>query len=82
MQSEIEQFKINSINFVRGDFQFEFGALHMHMMAKIQIVLVPFFAFPSTYSVNKATHNMLALMLDLHFKSLDVMKACIRREKI
>jgi len=43
--------------------------------------LVSFLAFASTYNVSKA-HKMLALMLDLHFKSFDVMKTFVGRAKV
>jgi len=50
----------------------------MQMMAKVLVALVPFLSFASTYSVSKA-HNMLVLMLDLHFKSINVVKTFVRR---
>jgi hypothetical protein len=50
------------------------------MMAKVQVVLAPFLAFTSTYNASK-THNMLALMLDMRFKSLDVVKTIVGQEK-
>jgi len=49
----------------------------MQMMEKV-LVAVPFLSFASTYSVSKA-HNMLVLMLDLHFKSINVVKTFVRR---
>jgi hypothetical protein len=57
---------------VKGDFESKLGALQVHMMAKVQVVLAPFLAFTS-YNVSKV-HNMLALMLDPHLKFLDVVK--------
>jgi hypothetical protein len=51
------------------------------MMGEVMVVMVPFFAFASTYIATKA-HNMLALMLDLHFKSLDVVKGFVGRAKV
>ncbi len=51
------------------------------MMAKVLVALVPFLSFACTYSVSKA-HNMLVLMLDLQFKSLNVVKTFVRRAKI
>lgn len=53
----------------------------MHIMAKVLVALVPFLSFASTYSVSKA-HNMLVLMLDLLFKSLNVVKTYVRRTKV
>ncbi len=50
-------------------------------MAKVLVALVPFLSFASTYSVNKA-HKMLVLMLDLHFKSLNVVKTFVRRARV
>ncbi len=51
------------------------------MMAKVLVALLPFLSFASTYSVNKA-HKMLLLMLDLHFKSLNVVKTFVRRARV
>ncbi len=53
----------------------------MHMMGEIMVVLAPFFAFSSINIATKA-HNKLALMLDLHFKFLDVVKGFVGREKV
>jgi len=58
---------------VKGDFESKLGALQVHMMVEVQIVLAPFLAFTSFYNVSKV-NNMLALMLDPCFKSLDVVK--------
>jgi hypothetical protein len=46
------------------------------MMAKVQVFLVPFLAFSSTFNVSKV-HNMLVLILDPHFKSFDAMKVVV-----
>jgi hypothetical protein len=51
------------------------------MMVEVQVVLVPFLAFKSSYNASKA-HNMLALMLDSHFKFIDVVKAFVRWAKM
>jgi hypothetical protein len=51
------------------------------MMAKVITILVPFLSFSSTYNVSKA-HNMLALMLDLHCKSLDAVKTFVGKAKM
>ncbi len=53
----------------------------MCMMEKVQVFLVPFLAFASTFSASKV-HNMLVLILDPHFKSLDAMKVVVRRAKV
>jgi hypothetical protein len=53
---------MNSINFVKGDFEHELGDLRMCMITKMLVVLVPFMSFAYIYNVNK-THNMLVLML-------------------
>jgi hypothetical protein len=66
---------------VKVDFEFELGALWVCMMAKIQVVLVPFMAFTSSCNVIKV-HNMLALVLDPHFKSLDVVKMFVGQAKV
>ncbi len=65
---------------MKGDFESELGALRVCMIVEIQVLLAPFLAFASTYNVSKA-HNMLALMLNSHFKSLDVMKTFVGWEK-
>jgi hypothetical protein len=53
----------------------------VQIMAKIQVVLAPFTTFTSFYNPNKA-YNMLSLMLDPRFKSLDVVKAFIGHAKV
>ncbi len=53
----------------------------MCMMGEVMVVMVPFFAFASIYIATKA-HNMLVLMLDPHFKSLDVVKGFVGRAKV
>jgi hypothetical protein len=45
------------------------------------VMLVPFLAFTSSYNVNKV-HNMLTIMLDPHFKSLDVVKVFVGWAKV
>jgi len=50
-------------------------------MTKVQVLLVPFLAFASTLSANKV-HNMLVLILDPHFKSIDAMKVVVGRAKM
>jgi hypothetical protein len=81
MQNEIENFEITSINFVRKNFGFKLQSLCMHMTTKVHAILVPFLAFASTYYANKA-YNMLALMLDPHLKSLDVVKTFVKCVKV
>jgi hypothetical protein len=49
----------------------------MCMMVQVLVVLSPFMAFAYVYNPSKA-HNMLALMLDMQFKSFDVMKTLIK----
>jgi hypothetical protein len=51
------------------------------MMVEMMAILVPFLSFATTFTPNKA-HIMLALMLDLHFKCLDVVKTFAGWEKI
>jgi hypothetical protein len=65
---------------VKGDFENELGALHVHMMAKVKSILVPFLASTSSDNVSKA-HNMLSLILDLWFKPLNVVKVFVGRQK-
>jgi hypothetical protein len=48
----------------------------MHMMVEVLTTLVLFLSFSSTYNVSKV-YNMLALMLDPHFKYLDVVKTFV-----
>jgi hypothetical protein len=62
-------------------FDSKLQALWMCMMGEVMPILTPFFAFSSTYITTKA-HNMLTLMLDLHFKPLDVVKGFVGREKV
>jgi hypothetical protein len=76
MQNQLQQYEITPFNFVRGDFEFELGALRVHMVVEVQVVLTPFLAFTSSYNASKV-HNMLALILDSHFKSLDVVKTFV-----
>ncbi len=71
MKNHIQQSDITPFNFMKGDFESKLGALRMHIMAKVQVVLIPFLTFTSSYNDSKA-HNMLALMLDPRLKSLDV----------
>jgi len=66
---------------VKGDFESKLEALWVCMMVEVQATLAPFLTFASTYNVNKV-HNMLALMLDPHFKSLDVVKTVFGWEKM
>jgi hypothetical protein len=70
---------------VRGDFEFEFGgilgALRVHMMAKVEATLIPFLAFIFYYNVSKV-HTMLALMLNSHFKSFNVVKVFVECAKV
>jgi len=81
MQMEIQQFETTSSNFIRGGFEYEFQALQLHMMAKMMAILVLFWPFATTCTPNKA-HNMLALMLDLCFKFLDVVKTFVQWGKV
>ncbi len=66
---------------MKGDFDFELQALWIHMMGETMAMIAPFLAFSSTYITTKA-HNMLTLMLDSHFKSLDVAKGFVGKEKV
>jgi hypothetical protein len=64
---------------VKGDFESKLGPLQV-CMVEVQVILAPFLAFTFSYIVNKA-HNMLALMLEPPFKSLNVVKAFIKMGK-
>jgi len=66
---------------MKRDFDYELQALWMHMMGEIMVVLAPFFTFASTYIITKA-YNMLALMQDLYFKSLDVVKGFVGKANV
>jgi hypothetical protein len=46
------------------------------MMAEVMAFLTPFLSFVTIYIPSKA-HNMLALILDPHFKCMDVVKAFV-----
>lgn len=80
IHNQIEQLKINSIKFLKGDFEFKLWTFCMQMMAKVWVALVPLLSFAFTYSVSKA-HNMFVLMLDLHFKSLNVVENICKENK-
>ncbi len=69
IQNQIQQFVITPFNFVKRNFESELGALWVHMMVKVQAVLVPFMEFTSFYNASK-THNILALKLDPHSNPL------------
>jgi hypothetical protein len=51
------------------------------MMVEIETVLAPLLAFTSIYDATKVC-NMLALILEMWFKSLDVLKTFIERARI
>jgi hypothetical protein len=78
MKNEIEQCETISMDFVRGDFESKLGALQVHIIIKLMTILIPFLSFTYTYSVNN-TQNMLELMLDQCFKSLEVVKTFVGR---
>ncbi len=50
-------------------------------MVEVMVILAPFLSFTTTYTPSKA-HNMLVLMLDLHFKCMDVVKAFVGWAKV
>ncbi len=81
MQNEIHQSKIASSNFVKGNFESEFKVFCIRMIGEVLVVLVPFLVFSFAYNLSKV-HNMLALMLNLLFKFLNVVKAPIGQAKI
>ncbi len=66
---------------MRGHFECELGVLCICMMVEIKTVLVALLAFTSIYDATKVC-NMLALILDLSFKSLDVLKTFIKRATV
>jgi hypothetical protein len=51
------------------------------MMTKVEATLTPFLAFTFSYNASKA-HNILALMLDSHFKSFDVVEVFVGHAKV
>jgi hypothetical protein len=51
------------------------------MMVEVMAILAPFLSFATTYTPSKA-HNMLTLMLGLHFKCMDVVKAFVGWAKV
>jgi hypothetical protein len=77
----MEQYEIISFDFVRGHFECELGVLCICMIVEIKIVLAPLLAFTFIYDATKVC-NMLALILDMWFKSLDVLKTFIKRAKV
>jgi hypothetical protein len=56
LQNQIEQYEITPFNFVKGDFESKSGALQVHMMVEVQIILAPFLAFTSFYNVSKVNN--------------------------
>jgi hypothetical protein len=66
---------------VKRDFENKLRALQVSMVVEVQAILAPFLAFTYSYNVNKA-HNMLALMLNSHFKSFDVVKVFVEWAKV
>jgi len=61
---------------LKGDFENELGALQVRMMAEVQAILASILAFTSFNNVSKV-HNMLALILNLWFKPLNVVKTFV-----
>jgi hypothetical protein len=53
----------------------------MRIMGDFLLVLASLLASSSAYTLSKV-HNMLALMLDLLFKFLDVVKVLVRQAKV
>lgn len=78
MKNEIKQCETISMNLMMGDFEYKLGALQVHMIIELMAILVPFLSFTYTYSASKV-QNMLALMLDPCFKSLEVLKTFLGR---
>jgi len=81
MQNEIEQYDITPRNIVKGDCEYELVILRMHMMIEVQVVLGPFLFFAYTYNDTKV-HNILALLFNSYFKSLDVVKTFVGWAKV
>jgi len=72
------RYEIISFNFVKGILSVNWGVLCICMMVEIKVVLAPLLAFTSIYDATKVC-NMLALILDPWFKSLNVLKTFIER---
>jgi hypothetical protein len=51
------------------------------MMVEVMVFLAPFLSFATTYTPTKA-HNMFVLILDLHFKCMDVVKTVVGWAKV
>jgi hypothetical protein len=51
------------------------------MIVEVMAILAPFLSFATTYIPSKA-HNMLALMLDMCFKCMDVIKTFVGWVKV
>jgi hypothetical protein len=49
------------------------------MMVEVMAFLTPFLSFV-TINIPSKAHNMLTLMLDPHFKCMDVVKAFVDRQ--
>jgi hypothetical protein len=56
-----------------GDFYIELQEFKLRMIMQVINILSPFLAFASIYNQAKV-HNMLAIMLDLHFKNMKVIR--------
>jgi hypothetical protein len=56
---------------IHGEFDLELQEFKLKMKTQVNNILSPFLAFASTYNQTKV-HNILAIMLDLHFKNMKI----------
>jgi hypothetical protein len=61
------------------DFDGEFHLFRQRMQKQVVQVLNPFLSFMASFQKAKA-HNMLAMMLDPHFKGLRLVNKLVKRE--
>ncbi len=64
-----------------GEIHQEIEILYGKMVVEIINLLCPFLGFAKTFFLDK-THNMVALMLDPHFKSMDCIMDYIGRDQV
>jgi hypothetical protein len=72
-ESDVVRIQALNQQLIHGDFYLELQEFKLKMMMQVINILSPFLAFALAYNQAKV-HNMLAIMLDLHFKNMKVIK--------
>ncbi len=62
-------------------FEVEIYLLHKNMRLEVIKVIKPFLEFLSFFYARQA-HNMMAFMLDPHFKALQIVENLVRRRNV